>query len=508
MLSNTLQHKSSHKHVPPPPVSIEEWFGREQISYQDWPAVKSRKAESVIVGELGLTPFSRFEAVMADLSEHANFGDLLYNQLEDMVCELTDKVNKLGRHVYKIEVEGETEVKAKGSDPFLTDATGSESESSEEESDTPQKASTPQSLLSSKEHIGRKPGRQPRAVRGQRGAGDKSEKRAENAIFMGFDDQELTPLPGQVEPIRILDFVSQNQNFTSSYFKSWKKMFYSECSSAILQDFFWAVWLEKFNIESDIEPDTEFKFFVRCSVSYVDLFERIPVKFRDLFFMKYSDCLSQSLYVAFWALFPGSRGDFDETFRRFITTLVYNVVVGLEPPPLIWNEWRIDPDKFSQSIPIPQDKSADSSMLAKSSSPSSDKLERIASDTDKDKLLDYSPGIGLGPIFQNVKFNVLGKSPLVKCYMHVQGVRGSRGPTIIKRAEILAVPKPMKSYKQVMEEIRKETTKRDVELKKLLHSKELDIKKNWRVSRKEMQLLRTEAKLIKPKPRMVRTFTE
>ena len=505
MLSDTLQHKSSHKHVPPPPVSIEEWFEREQIAYQEWPAVKSRKKESVIVGELGLTPFSQFEAVMTDLSEHANFGDLLYNQLEGMVCELSDKVNKLGTHVYKIEVKDETEIKAKCSDPFLTDDAGSESESSEE-SDTPLKANTPHSLLSSKERIGRRAGRQPRAVRGQRGAGDKSEKRAENAIFMGFDDQELTPLPGQVEPIRILDFVSQNQKFTTSYFKSWKKIFYSESSSAILQDFFWAVWLEKFNTEIDIEPDTEFKFFLRCSVSYVDLFGRIPVKFRDLFFMKYSDCLSQSLYVAYWALFPGSRAEFDESFRQFITTLVYNVVIGLEPPPLIWNEWRIDPDKFSQSIQIPQDKSADSSVLAKSSSTSADKLERLASDRDKKKLIEYSPEIGLSPIFHNVKFNVLGKSPLVKCYMYAQGVKGSRGPTLIKRAEILALPKPMKSYKQVMEDIRKETAVRDVELEKLLFSKELDIKKNWKVCRKEIQLLKTEAKHIKPKPRMVRNF--
>ena len=507
MLSNTLRHESSHKHVPPPPVSIEEWFERERIAYQDWPSVKSRKAESVLVYELGLTPFSQFESVMTDLSEHANFDDILYNQLEGMVCELSDKVNKLGSHVYKIEVKDETGMKAKGSDPFLSEETGSETESSEE-SDTPMKANSPLSLLSSNERIGRKPGKQPRAVRGQRGAGDKSGKRAENAIFMGFDDQELTPLPGQVEPIRILDFVSQNQNFTNSYFKSWKKMFYSESSNAILQDFFWAVWLEKFNTESDIEPDTEFKFFMRCSFSYVDLFERIPVKFRDLFFMKYSDCLSQAIYVAYWALFPGSRVDFDESFRHFITTLVYNVVIGLEPPPLIWNEWRIDPDKFSQSIPLPQEKPADTSVLAKSSSPSADKLERISSDTDKNKLIDYSPEIGLSPIFHNVKFNVLGKSPLVKCYMHAQGVKSSRGPTLIKRTEILALPKPMKSYKQVMENIRKETNIRNIELEKLLHSKELDIKRNWKVCRKEIQLLKTESKHIKPKPRMVRTLPE
>ncbi|KAI6652547.1 hypothetical protein LOD99_4332 [Oopsacas minuta] len=509
MLSSTLQLKSRRKDIALPPTSIEHWLESENIVYTDWPVVRNRKKEHVLVDELGLTPFSQSEAIRRDLSAHAYFDDVMYDQLEDLVSRLSNKVNKLGSHIYKLETNDEVDIKSKSSDPFLTEDTDSESASSEDASHTTSKASTPYHMVSSKERTGRKPGKQGRAVRGQRGGGDKSEKKAQYAIFMGFDDVELTPLPGQIEPIRILDFVSYSQDFTTSYMKSWKKIFYSESSSAILQDFFWLIWLEKFNTETDIEPETPYKYFIRCSISYVKLFQRIPVKFRDLFFLRYSDCLAQSLYVAFWALFPGSRPEFDQSFRQFITTLIYTTVIGIEPPPLIWNEWRIDPDKFSQSLPSVQDSHSDiSKLVAKPSTPSADKDERVASETEKEALLEYSPLIGLSPIYHNVKFNTLGKSPVVKCYMNTLGVSSQKGPSYINRAEIFAVPKPMKSYKQVMEKIREETTLRDIKLDKLLNSLDLDVKRKWTVCRKEMNQLKTESNKIKPKPRLIKIVPE
>ena len=500
MLSSALQQKSARRDVPLPPTSIEGWLQKQRIAYQDWPAVPNRSEEQGFAEVLGLTPFTKFEAVEKDLSSHAGFEEQLYSQLEQQVAGLSSRVNRLGSHVYQLEETREEEVVAKGSDPFITEDTSSESGSSEDESLTVSQDTITKNQLGSKERVGRKPVRQVRGQRGHRG-GNKSEKRAEDAIFMGFDEKELTPLPGQVEPIRVLDFVSKNQGFSAAFMKSWRKMFYSDPSSAVLQDMFWVMWLDKFNAESDIEPDTGFKFLFRCSLSYVQLFQRVPAKFRDLFFLKYADCLAQSLYVAFWALFPGSRPEFEDTFRRYTTTLIYTVIVGIEPLPLSWNEWRIDPSEFSGSKIQKQDSRNDISKLPviKPATPSP---EKQSSHTDKEPLLPYgSNSLGMSPIYHNVKFNVLGQSPLVKCYLSSMGTNSSRRPSYMNRAEILAVPKPMESYRQVMENIRRETKERELELDKLVKSLDLDVKRNWKECRREMQQFHTEDVKNKPNPR-------
>ena len=495
MLSSKLQQKSGAREVPPPPTSIEQWLQEQRIAYQDWPVVRDRSEEQGLVEALGLTPFTQAAAIKADLSAHAGFDELLYSQLEELVAGLADRVNRLGSHVYQLEERREEETAAKGSDPFIAEDSSSESESSEDDSATVSQTTASKIQLSSKEYIGRRPARQGR-TRGQRG-GDKSEKRAEDAIFMGFDEKELTPLPGQIEPIRVLDFVSKSQGFTAPFLKSWRKMFYSEPSSAVLQDLFWVLWLDKFNAESDIEPEIEFKFLFRCSISYVKLFQRTPSKFRDLFFLKYADCLAQALYVAFWALFPGSRPEFSDEFRRYISTLIYNTVVGIEPQPLSWNEWKVDPDKFSRpQIPKQDSHSSISKLIAKPATPSPEKLNPSG-------LLPYSSNsLGLGPIYHTVRFNVLGQSPLVKCYLSSVGTHSCRGPSFINRAEILAVPKPMESYKQVMENIRRETRERELELDRLVKSLDLDVKRNWKECRREMQQFQIEEARTKPNPRL------
>ena len=506
MLSSTLQQKSVRSDVPLPPTSIEQWLQQQQVAYQDWPAVTNRNEQQGLAEVLGLIPFTQSEAIKADLSARAGFDELLYRQLAEQVAQLSGRVNRLGSHVYQLEEPRGEEMVAKGSDPFITEDTSSDSGSCEDDSLTVSQATASKNQLGSKEYVRRKPARQARTLRGQRG-GDKSEKRAEDAIFMGFDEKELTPLPGQIEPIRVLDFVSKNQGFSVPFMKSWRKLFYSEPSSAVLQDLFWVIWLDKFNAESDIEPETEFKFLIRCSISYVKLFQRIPIKFRDLFFLKYADCLAQSLYVAFWALFPGSRPEFSDRFRRYITTLVYNVVIGLEPLPLSWNEWKVDPDKFSRPK-IPKQDSR-SGITAKPATPSPENVNTSASQVDREALLPYSTNsLGLSPIYHNVKFNVLGQSPLVKCYLRTLGTNSSKRPSYINRAEILAVPKPMESYKQVMENIRRETEEREEELDRLIKTLDLDVKRNWKECRKEMEQYQIEEARVKPNPRMYKIIPE
>lgn len=288
-------------------------------------------------------------------------------------------------------------------------------------------------------------------------------------------------------------------------------MFYSGSSSAILQDLFWLLWLDRFNLEADIEADTQANFLIRLSTSYVKLFHSVPVKFRDLFFLKYSDCLAQSLYVAFWALFPGSRPRFGGDFRRFISTLVHKTIIGLEPHPLSWNEWKIDPSKFSQCV-LPSRDSQSSihrfPTILKTPSPDRERREErnISPDLSPQELPDHP--YGLSPIFHNVRFNILGRSPLITCYMRSIGVTREGASAFINRTEILAIPSASFTYKQMMEQIKKDTETREAELRNVVRKLDLDVSRNWRECRKEMNQFRAAATSAKPYRRFLKRIPD
>ena len=483
---------------------------REKMVYEKWPLDKSGciQDEEQLLEELGLMPFTQIETIESDLATHAQFDDELFLQVETLMNSLSERVTALGSLLYDLDPKCE-DMNGKESDPFLgSDNSDSSSESSEEEEEKMfSKAKGNKQRLRGK---ATKKLRQAR-TRGMRGGEKKSDKRVEDAIFLGFDNDELTPLPGKIDPLKVLDFVSRNQEFSPVYMGCWRKMFYSEVSSAILQDLFWLLWLDRFNVEADIEADTQASFLIRLSVSYVKLFQLVPVKFRDLFFLKYSDCLAQSLYVAFWALFPGSRLHFGAEFRRFISTLVHKTVIGLQPHPLSWNEWKIDPSKFSQCVLPSRDSQSSIHKLApllKTPSPDRGREEErhLSPDLSPQELPDHP--FGLSPIFHNVKFNILGRSPLLACYMHSIGITRNPGSVYINRTEILAIPSASYTYKQMMEQIKKDTEVRDEELRSVFKRLDSDVSKNWKACRKEMNQYRAAATSVKPYRRFLKRIPD
>ena len=67
-------------------------------------------------------------------------------------------------------------------------------------------------------------------------------------MFVGFDNNELTELPGFQEAPQLLNNLSLKMGFKNSFMKYWSAIIRSEASNAILQDAFWWFYLKNFKV--------------------------------------------------------------------------------------------------------------------------------------------------------------------------------------------------------------------------------------------------------------------
>ncbi|KAH9524769.1 hypothetical protein Btru_027789 [Bulinus truncatus] len=280
-----------------------------------------------------------------------------------------------------------------------------------------------------------------------------SRKRSlDNLRFPGFVPGELVELPSQLEVPPILHRVTTAQGFNPGFEKFWKKLFLSEASSAILQDMFWWVFLDMFDKEDIIEQDKH-SLFDRIADSYVALFTSINADVKDKFLSVYPNCLAQAIYCAFRDAFPEAKRKFNDDFKQYLVSLIYELITGIRPVPGIWKTWNeesLEQNKTSKEVGKARMLEAaglhqkDLSLDIESFNKIIDKLgtdnnlthstqvtrETTKTSQAKGKGLHQkeSHQIGPGPDFERVTFNTSGRSPLIAHYLHMRQLRNYKQP--------------------------------------------------------------------------------
>ncbi|KAH9508440.1 hypothetical protein Btru_055243 [Bulinus truncatus] len=157
--------------------------------------------------------------------------------------------------------------------------------------------------------------------------------------YPGFNKEELTPLPVDLSPREFLSKAlrASGQPCYKPYSKfEFDSLLYSARSEAIFLDIFWYVFVDEFQQS----PATLAKLFDRIAHNYVSLMMFATNPFlRDLFFKSYPKLISQAVYSAFCFSFPDSFRQFGESFKDYLTYLIYGWIAGLHPPPRNWLTW-------------------------------------------------------------------------------------------------------------------------------------------------------------------------
>ncbi|XP_022095419.1 uncharacterized protein LOC110981800 isoform X2 [Acanthaster planci] len=169
--------------------------------------------------------------------------------------------------------------------------------------------------------------------------GDTKPKLVELHQYMGYDPNQLTPLP-DLETLTIIKRVTEAQTdlpCKPQYRQEFKRLFFSKMSEAVLVDTFWWFFLYRYHPSKK----TQERLFNRVAHNFVKLllFAKHP-KYRDVFFQDYSDILAQAIYSAFCAAFPNSWRQFDADFRSDLCCLTSQWVVGTRPAPRTWLRWN------------------------------------------------------------------------------------------------------------------------------------------------------------------------
>ncbi|XP_055874342.1 protein FAM227B-like isoform X1 [Biomphalaria glabrata] len=300
-----------------------------------------------------------------------------------------------------------------------------------------------------------------------------SKKRSlDNLKFPGFSQGELIELPSQLEVPPILHRVTTAQGFNPGFEKFWKKLFLSEASSVILQDMFWWVFLDMFSKE-DNQEEVKDSLFDRVADSYVALFTSINVEVKDKFLSVYPNCLAQAIYCVFKDAFPESQQRFNDDFKKYLVTLIFELVTGLRPVPGIWKTWNdegleqktiketekakmlqaaglhqkvnlsLDMEGFNKTI----DKLGTELIQPVQTSRETTKTSQVKGKT----IQRESHQVGPGPDFERVTFNTSGRSPLIAHYLHMRHLRNYKQPGMkVRRTEIVKLPPEGPTYEQLI----------------------------------------------------------
>ncbi|XP_064390990.1 protein FAM227B-like [Halichondria panicea] len=342
-------------------------------------------------------------------------------------------------------------------------------------------------------------------------SGKKDEKTVDVVHFPGFSNT-LT-LPSKVEALSILDLVTKAQiPQQSALSKAWRKFFYSDASTALLTNSFWWIWMNCFKPDQSLQAAL---FDIICE-NFVVLLTGIDDGQKDPVFMYYPDCLCQAIYSAFCQAFPDSNKVINsDKFLDYLTNLISEWITGIKVGPGVWRRWPrflLDPyhttasskgrpfssarapnreDVMSLSMPTtPNNLSWQQSrpgyqsqssrvqfQQAKDDSrdSSSTGFRRLMSGTESNPRESPSRSaraqplsrwrgsgsqenestpthIGPGPIFECVRFSILGRSPLLHHFMirhNLVDLDTPPGPTISRR-QVKELPRPCVGYKDLL----------------------------------------------------------
>ncbi|RDD43769.1 Protein FAM227B [Trichoplax sp. H2] len=284
------------------------------------------------------------------------------------------------------------------------------------------------------------------------------------AVYPGFTDGELTPLPCQLEPLQILYRVTKLQHFKPEFEKEWKKYFMSDASIAMFLDIFWWFFLENVSPDGKIQD----RIFTRISDSYVVLITKLADSIKDFFYKYFSNCLAQAAHAVFVTAYPESFKMFiSEEFRSNLLNYVSEWIDGCHPPPRTWSKWHIDEPKniltklekeknlmkegfkevvaaidlpTMENAAVDREKQIKSRILSNTTRTQSTRtIKELAK---KGKLKPLSHVIGQGEEFHKVSFNAKGRSPLITHFLRKNNVVQEDTRTAIKlsRTQIAKLP--------------------------------------------------------------------
>eukprot|EP00744_Colponema_vietnamica_P018415 GILI01025986.1.p1 GENE.GILI01025986.1~~GILI01025986.1.p1 ORF type:complete len:492 (-),score=80.43 GILI01025986.1:50-1405(-) len=166
--------------------------------------------------------------------------------------------------------------------------------------------------------------------------------KVEDADIPDPDDGSIPPLPDTVNLDRVRDNVLNSLAFPNSRAAAvWREEFSSEHSTAVICDSFWFVVSHFFQKKGDTF-DKERKFFTRISHNFVSLFLRIHPSRKDLFFGRYHDAVSQSIFYSLYIAYPKSRPKFSLDFRDNLLCMVTEWSTGIFPSQPSTLHWRLD----------------------------------------------------------------------------------------------------------------------------------------------------------------------
>merc|ERR1712232_273277 len=100
----------------------------------------------------------------------------------------------------------------------------------------------------------------------------------------------------------------------------WKNLFCHVKSMKIINDFFWWIFCNEFQIGKNIQESKQNKelLFDRISENFVPFFHGISNKYKGSFFSRFYDALAQVVYISFHTAYPNSKPRFDDLFKERI----------------------------------------------------------------------------------------------------------------------------------------------------------------------------------------------
>lgn len=437
-----------------PPTNLEEFLEAEGL--EDWPLPMSLEGPLDIHSE-GLF-IGNQDDIAAILKEASPLGLHMLEEMEEKLSALEDKLNVYGNQIVTDDKRVSRLNDRLFHSPtrtFLTDGSESDAVKSHRSSKGHKSVDLVDTMLETRK------------------------KSLDYYQFPGFNHGEFIELPAQLEAPPILHKVTTAQDFNPGFKKFWKKLFLSEASSAVLQDTFWWIFLDKFNKEDGLEVDKDC-LFDRIADSYVALFTSINTDVKDKFLSVYPDCLAQGLLCAYREAFPESKYRFNEDFKQYLVNLIYEWVTGLHPVPGVWSSWdeeALDLNQTSREnetakkmmeaaalhkkVELSLDMDAFSKTIEKLGSNSSASPAGIVS-REITKTSNFAPSrgrtistikeshqIGPGPDYERVKFNTSGRSPLIAHYLHMRQLRTYKQPGMkVRRTEIMRLPPDGPTYQQ------------------------------------------------------------
>ncbi|XP_064619061.1 protein FAM227B-like [Lineus longissimus] len=320
--------------------------------------------------------------------------------------------------------------------------------------------------------------------------------------FPGFRKGELTELPSQLESPQILHRVTKTQDFNPGFKKFWQKIFLSEASVAIMQDFFWWFFLD--NYETN-RKDEQTLLFDRIADSFCALFNSINPEIKDKFFQVYDNCLAQAIFAAYYEAFSESQKQFDDDFKAKLINTTSQWISGVRPAPRVYKSWNIK-RLTRKSLKPGDDTKNNMSKMVSALSQDGVKIDLDIDSFEKmvNKLGDTGPGVtnsrqntadlgstrpvtvsgpaalpsqsiqplnvsrqaqcgsprkvgkeshqaGPGPKFERVLFDTLGRSPLIAHYLHRRQLQDIKRPELkVKRTEVVSVQQDAPTYRDLI----------------------------------------------------------